>query len=189
MTGNNYDFTEKPNKALFLDRDGVLIEYIPYLSYANQVKIPVGAGETLKKWQDAGYVLIVITNQSGIGRGYFTMSDVEAVHAQMRQEYERFNVKFRDIFICPHQPSDNCKCRKPSPQMIFEASEKHLVEISNSFFIGDAFSDVECAVNAGCNPILLLTSRTEAKSKTLSDHQAAIQMVNEVRETVQLIPV
>ncbi|MEH1842473.1 MAG: HAD family hydrolase [Nostoc sp.] len=189
MTSNNYYFTHKPNKALFLDRDGVLIEYVPYLSHPNQVKIPVGTGETLKKWQDAGYLLIVITNQSGVGRGYFTMSDVEAVHTQMRQEYECFNVEFQDIFMCPHQPSDNCKCRKPSPQMIFEASEKHLVEISNSFFIGDALSDIECAVNAGCNPILLLTSRTEAKTNTLSHNQAAINIVNEVKETVRLIPV
>jgi D-glycero-D-manno-heptose 1,7-bisphosphate phosphatase len=189
MTGNNYYLTEKPNKALFLDRDGVLIEYVPYLSHPNQVRIPVGAGETLKKWQDAGYLLIVITNQSGVARGYFSMRDVEAVHTQMCQEYERFNVKFQDIFMCPHQPSDNCKCRKPSPQMIFEASEKHLVEISHSFFIGDAFSDIECAVNAGCNPILLLTSRTEAKTKILSHHQATIHLVNEVKETVRLIPV
>ncbi|HLO85284.1 MAG TPA: HAD family hydrolase [Nostocaceae cyanobacterium] len=174
------------NKALFLDRDGVLIEYIPYLSHPNQVKIPAGAGETLKKWHDAGYLLIVITNQSGIARGYFTMSDVEAVHAKMKQEYKSFNVEFQDILICPHQPSDNCQCRKPSPQMILEAAQKYAIEIERSFFIGDAISDVECAINAGCQPVWLQNSRME--NQTLWQQKASIHIVKEIRETMQLIP-
>lgn len=177
----------KPNKALFLDRDGVLINYIPYLNHPDQVKLPLDAGTILKKWQDSGYLLIVITNQSGIARGYFTASDVEAVHAKMRQEYEKLGVYFQDIFICPHQPSDNCKCRKPAPDMLLQASEKYSIELSQSYFIGDAISDVECAINAGCHPIFLLTNRTLADAKNLSHRQASIYMINELRETIKLI--
>jgi D-glycero-D-manno-heptose 1,7-bisphosphate phosphatase len=173
-------------KALFLDRDGVLIEYIPYLSHPDQVTIPAGAKETLKKWQDAGYLLIIITNQSGIARGYFTMSDVEAVHTKIKKEYGSLNVEFQDIFICPHQPSDNCQCRKPSPTMIWKAAEKYNLEVERSFFLGDAISDVECAISAGCQPILLQTNRIEDIG--FWQQQASIYIVNEITETARLIP-
>lgn len=187
MSSNSNTNIIKPNKALFLDRDGVLIEYIPYLSHPDQVKLPVDAGTIFKQWQDSGYLLIVITNQSGIARGYFTINDVAAVHAKMCQEYEKVGVYFQDIFICPHQPSDNCKCRKPSPDMLLQASKKHSIELSQSYFIGDAISDVECAINAGCNSIFLLTSRTLADAINLSHRQSSIHIINELRETMKLI--
>ena len=146
------------SKALFLDRDGVLIEYVPYLSHPDQVRIPQGSAEVLKKWQDAGYLLIVITNQSGIGRKYFSLNDVEAVHSRMYEEYAKFGVRFRDLFLCPHHPLDGCVCRKPSPYMVQQAAKKYAINLSQSFFVGDAPSDIECALNAGCEPILI-TSR------------------------------
>lgn len=176
-----------PNKALFLDRDGVLIDYIPYLRYPEQVKLPVGAAQVFKKWQDSGYLLIVITNQSGIARGYFTLHEVELVHTKMLQEYEKFGVNFQDIFICSHHPSDNCKCRKPSPYMLLQASEKYSIDLSQSYFIGDAISDVECAINAGCHPIFLLSSRTLADAQTLSHRSESIEIVNELIETIKFI--
>jgi D-glycero-D-manno-heptose 1,7-bisphosphate phosphatase len=177
----------KWDRALFLDRDGVLIEYVPYLSHPHQVKLPVGAGETLKKWQDAGYLLIVITNQSGIGRGYFSVNDVNTVHAKMRQAYKSFGVYFQDIFVCPHQPSDNCQCRKPSPYMLREAAEKYSLNLAQSFFIGDAVSDLECAINAGCNPIFLLTSRTLAVVNILTQTHSSLRIINELSETIKFI--
>ena len=94
-------------KALFLDRDGVVIKYVPYLSKVEQVEFPLGAGEALKLWQDAGYLLILITNQAGVGRGYYTLGDVEKVHNYMIEEYGKFGVTFTEICICPHQPQDN----------------------------------------------------------------------------------
>ncbi|BCL35882.1 D-glycero-alpha-D-manno-heptose-1,7-bisphosphate 7-phosphatase [Nostoc sp. MS1] len=175
------------NKALFLDRDGVLIEYLPYLNHPNQVKVPYSAKETFKKWQNSGYLLIVITNQSGVSRGYFTLDDVDMVHKEIRQEYESFGVYFHDIFICPHQPSDNCKCRKPSPHMLLEAASKYSIDLSQSFFIGDAISDVECAINAGCQAILLLTDRTSDFAKQLADMQVLIYVVEELTKTVKFI--
>lgn len=187
MLCTNGAYAAKSKKALFLDRDGVIIEYTPYLSHPGQVKIPKGAGEALKKWQDAGYLLLIITNQSGVGRGYFTMSDVEAVHKHIRKEYSSFGVHFQDILVCPHHPSDNCKCRKPSPYLILEAAERHLVEVCQSFFIGDAPSDIECGLQAGCNPLLLLTGRGLSTAEMLANYQTKIPIFSDLTETVQLI--
>ncbi len=181
------DYDSQPNKALFLDRDGVIIEYVPYLHHPNQVKIPQGAGQSLKSWQDAGYLLIVITNQSGVGRGYFTIKDVEAVHRKMCQEYERFGVYFHDILVCPHHPSDNCQCRKPSPYMLLQAAEKHLVEVSQSFFIGDALSDMECGIQAGCNSVLLLTGLGKKTAQNLANYHTPIPIFKGLPETLELL--
>lgn len=177
----------KKQKALFLDRDGVIIEYVPYLSKPEQVKIPDGAGIALKKWQDAGYLLTIFTNQSGVGRGYFTMQDVEAVHQRIFAEYAKFGVKFNEILICPHQPQDNCQCRKPSPYLLKEYAQKLDIDLANSFFIGDAPSDLECAINANCQPILLLTGRGKETVKKLSKYNLKILVFNNLKNTISLI--
>jgi D-glycero-D-manno-heptose 1,7-bisphosphate phosphatase len=175
------------NKALFLDRDGVIIDYIPYLSKPEQVRIPKGAGQALKQWQDAGYLLILLTNQSGVGRGYFTLDDLEAVHTRISQEYQKFEVNFCDILICPHHPSQACPCRKPSPYLLLEAAKKYRLAISQSFFIGDAPSDLECAIKAGCQPVLLLTGRGRTTVQHLEKYPVKIPIYNDLSETVELI--
>ena len=175
------------NKALFLDRDGVIIQYIPYLSCPEQVKLPDGAGEALKTWQDAGYLLIIITNQAGVGRGYYTLKDVEKVHAHIRQQYERFGVSFHDIFICPHHPEDNCLCRKPSPEMLIKASKKHQIAMSQSFFIGDAPSDLQSAIGANCQPVLVLTGRGKETRENIAQYLQKVKVFDGLSETVKLI--
>ncbi|WP_267383109.1 D-glycero-alpha-D-manno-heptose-1,7-bisphosphate 7-phosphatase [Cyanobacterium sp. uoEpiScrs1] len=175
------------NKALFLDRDGVIVDYVPYLSQPEQVKLPDGAGEALKQWQDAGYLLIIITNQSGVGRGYYSLQDVEKVHYYIRQQYSHFGVSFSDIFICPHHPDDKCFCRKPSPEMLINASKKHHIMLSQSFFIGDAFSDLEAAIRADCKPILILTGRGRETMAKLEKYPIEVKVFKELLETVKLI--
>ncbi|MFN4796356.1 MAG: D-glycero-alpha-D-manno-heptose-1,7-bisphosphate 7-phosphatase [Pseudanabaena sp.] len=175
-------------KALFLDRDGVIVDYVPYLSQPNQVQIPQKAGEALKKWQDAGYLLIVITNQSGVGRGYFSMDMVDLIHKHIRKEYSAFGVRFEEFFVCPHLPSIQCKCRKPSPSMLFQASQKYNIDIDRSFFVGDASSDIECAISAGCNPVLLLTGKGSSTSRMLCDNdRKLVSIFNSLSETIELI--
>ncbi|HAC64615.1 MAG TPA: HAD family hydrolase [Cyanothece sp. UBA12306] len=175
------------NKALFLDRDGVIIEYVPYLSQPEQVKLPDGAGKALKSWQDAGYLLILITNQAGVGRGYYTLKDVEKVHTYIRQQYGRFEVYFHDIFVCPHHPDDHCLCRKPSPEMLIQAAKKHQIDVSQSFFVGDAPSDLQSAISANCQPVLLLTGRGQETIKNLAQYTTEIKVFTGLSETVQLI--
>jgi D-glycero-D-manno-heptose 1,7-bisphosphate phosphatase len=187
MAQVNVPSAMNPNKALFLDRDGVIIDYIPYLSQPEQVRIPEGAGLTLKQWQEAGYLLILFTNQSGVGRGYFSLDDVEAVHAELLREYQKFGVYFHDILICPHHPSEGCQCRKPSPFLLLEASKKYGIDIRQSFFIGDAPSDLECAIKAGCQPVLLLTGRGKSTVNQIEQYPIEIPIFNQLCETIELI--
>lgn len=175
------------NKALFLDRDGVVIDYIPYLSKPEQVTLPQGAGETLSQWQKAGYHLILITNQAGVGRGYFSLTDVEAVHHCIAQKYAAYGVIFDDIFLCPHHPEEGCDCRKPSPQMLKEAAEKHHIDLSTSYFLGDAPSDIEAAIQAGCQPLLVLTGRGQETLPLLSSYALNIPVFPQISDTLRLL--
>jgi len=176
-------------KALILDRDGVIIDYIPYLSKSEQVRLPLEAGLALQKWQSAGYELIIFTNQSGISRGYFTEKDVRAIHHKIKQEYKQFGVEFGKILICPHQPADNCGCRKPSPQLLLEYADKEQIDLTQSYFIGDAPSDLECAINAKCQPILVLTGRGEETAKTIDQYKypEGVLVYSNLWETTNLI--
>ncbi|MFY0609312.1 MAG: HAD family hydrolase [Candidatus Atelocyanobacterium thalassa] len=180
-------YTLENKKALFLDRDGVVIKYIPYLFKLEQVELPLGAGEALKQWQDAGYLLILITNQAGIGRGYYNLKHVRSVHNYICKEYKKFGVNFYDIFMCPHHPNNRCSCRKPSPQMLIDASIKHSILLSKSFFIGDSISDVESASNAGCHPILLLTGKGRDSLKKIIKYPHNIEIFETLQETVKII--
>ncbi|WP_330204800.1 HAD family hydrolase [Cyanobacterium sp. Dongsha4] len=174
-------------KALFLDRDGVVIEYIPYLSKPEQVKIPENAPFALQQWQNQGYRLVIVTNQSGISRGYFTLEEVRAIHEQLMAEYASFDVYFTDILICPHQPSDNCLCRKPSPFLIKTYAENNGIDLSQSYFIGDAPSDIECAINAKCQPVLLLTGRGRETLTHLSQYSLSIPVFEQMKDTISLL--
>ncbi len=190
MSTKNFEMVDRstqPQKALFLDRDGVIIDYVPYLSKPEQVSIPIGAGRGLKKWQDAGYQLIIFTNQSGVARGYFTLEDVQAVHDRIFREYAQFGVEFQDVLICPHQPADNCQCRKPSSYLLLECARKYHLNISESFFIGDAPSDIECALKAGCQPVLLLTGRGKNTVGNLSQYNTHIPVFETLIDTIKLI--
>lgn len=176
-----------PKKALFLDRDGVVIDYIPYLSQPEQVCLPLGAGSALKQWQDAGYLLIVITNQSGVGYGYFSLQDVEAVHQRLREEYQQYGVRFEEIMVCPHHPQDDCACRKPSPHMLRSAAQKYGIALSQSYFLGDAPSDIECALLAGCQPLLVLTGRGLETLAVIDRFPGTIPCFEQVEQTVTLL--
>jgi len=175
-------------KALFLDRDGVVIDYIPYLSKPEQVRLPLGAGAALKQWQDAGYLLIVITNQSGVGYGYFSLADVAAVHQRLVEEYEQYGVKFAEIMVCPHHPQAACGCRKPSPRMLLSAAQKHRIALDQSYFLGDALSDLDCALNAGSHPLLVLTGLGQETREKLDRFPVKIPCFEQLGHTVVLLP-
>ena len=186
-----------PAKALFLDRDGVLIDYQPYLGHPDQVSFPEGADQALWQWQAAGYLLIVITNQSGIGRGYFTWADMEAVHQRMRTFYAQRGITFTDIIVCPHHPADGCTCRKPSPAMVLQAAQRYRVDLSRSFFVGDNLSDLTCAHNAQCQAILVLTGLGERTREQLPQPDSPnhvmmagkqIPVVANLLDTLPLLP-
>src|SRR5215472_5034231 len=137
------------NRAVFLDRDGTLIEERNYLSRPEDVVILPGTGPALKSLQDAGFRLFIISNQSGVGRGYFTMVDVERVNRHLLGELERQKVRFEKIYVAPEAPGAPSRGRKPSPEFLFDARDHFQLDLSRSFMVGDKLIDLQCGWNAG----------------------------------------
>lgn len=142
-------------KAIFLDRDGTINVDHGYVYQPEKLKFIDGVESSLKKLQDAGYLLIIITNQSGIGRGYFSELDAQKFNDYLINDLIKSNIKINDIYMCPHSPEEACNCRKPSPKFILDAIEKYNINPSKSYMLGDKQSDVESGINAGINAFLI----------------------------------
>ncbi|AGA34340.1 D-glycero-D-manno-heptose 1,7-bisphosphate phosphatase [Thioalkalivibrio nitratireducens DSM 14787] len=142
-------------RALFLDRDGTLMVDVGYPSLPEQVELLPGAAEALAALREAGYRLSIISNQSGVGRGYFDAAAVEAVHQRLLDLLAVHGVPIDDAEYCLHAPEDGCDCRKPSPLMIRRSADRLGVDPAQSFMIGDKASDIEAGRRAGCRTILL----------------------------------
>ena len=143
-------------RAFFLDRDGVVIEQIAYLKDPEQVALIPGVAAALRAIRAAGDLAVVITNQSGVARGYFTMAEVEAVHRRMRELLRAEGAEIDDIRICPHGPAENCPCRKPRPQLFFDAARELDIDLARSVMVGDRLSDLQAGANAGCSVSFLV---------------------------------
>ena len=141
-----------------MDRDGTLIEERDYLSRPEDVALFPQAAAALRSLQDAGFKLIIVSNQSGVGRGYFTLDDVTRVNARMVQLFADAGVRFEKIYIAPEAPNQPSRGRKPSPQFLFDARDEFHLDLSASYMIGDKVIDLECGSNAGIKKsILVLT--------------------------------
>src|SRR5882724_3817045 len=134
--------------AIFLDRDGTIIEDKNYISRPEQVVFLPGAIAALRNLHSAGFKLFILSNQSGVGRGYFGLADVEKVNEHVRQECSRDGVKFEKIYIAPEAPDTPSRGRKPSPQFLFDAREEFGINLARSYMIGDKLIDLECGWNA-----------------------------------------
>ncbi len=143
--------------AVFLDRDGTINEEVGYLNHISRLKLLPGVGKALKILKDAGFKLIVVTNQSGVARGYFPKDLVFQVNQEIQRRLKRFGVQIDDFFICFHSPSENCTCRKPKTGLIEAAIKKHNLLLEKSYVIGDKAVDIELGLNAGIKSILVLT--------------------------------
>ena len=149
--------TTANNRAVFLDRDGTIMEDANYVGKVDQVALIPGAPQALRRLQEAGYKLFIVTNQSGVGRGYFTREAVESIHAHLNEQFFEEGVRFDRYYVCPHHPEDNCDCRKPKPKFLLEAAQEYGLDLSRCFMIGDRESDIQAGVNAGAVSILVLT--------------------------------
>lgn len=168
VTGNN--------RAVFLDRDGVLIEDTNYVGHVDAVKLIDSAPQALRRLKDAGFQLFVVTNQSGVARGYFTREQVDEIHALLDGHFAKAGVALDRYYVCPHHPEDNCDCRKPKPKFLLDAHRDYGVDLAHSYMIGDRATDVQCGQNAGTRSILVLTGggrETAAKGEIKPDHVAA----------------
>lgn len=149
-------------RAVFLDRDGTLVYPSHYPSRPEQLRLYEQMGPDLQVLQDMGFSLVVITNQSGIARGYFSEDDLQRMHDHLRAELAAIGVRLAGIYHCPHHPdgsipelSIRCTCRKPQPGMLLRAAEELQLDLATSWFVGDILDDVEAGKRAGCHTILV----------------------------------
>ena len=156
--------------AVFLDRDGTLMEDVDYCGAPDNVRVFPDAPGALRRLKAAGYKLIVITNQSGIGRGYFSEQQYRAVEAEVSHQVG--DDLLDATYFCPHAPSDKCQCRKPSAEMIVRAANDHDVDLARSFFIGDKRTDIDCGRNAGVRTILVRTGYGASANVQMADFVA-----------------
>ena len=144
------------NKAVFLDRDGVINKKrIDHVKSVDEFKIFSNVGDAIKLLRDKGYLVIIITNQSVIGRNIISEKKLDEIHIELKNYLKQSNTYVDSIYYCPHIPEQNCDCRKPKPGLIFEACQDFDIDLKNSYFIGDSISDLDAAENAGCKGILL----------------------------------
>lgn len=146
------------NKAVFLDRDGVLNRELgDYVCKLEDFEVLEQNFEVLKTLQDRGYLLIVATNQGGLAKGWYTEETLAGMHDHLRALYREHGVEFTDIFYCPHHPqfTGDCDCRKPKPGLLLRGIEKYNIDPSKSYFIGDRERDVEAGTAAGVTGILV----------------------------------
>ena len=147
---------ETKNKAVFLDRDGVLNKELgDYVCTLEDFQILEHNYKTLRELQDRGYLLMVATNQGGIAKGWYTLDILNEMHNRLSKAYEPHGVKFTAFYFCPHHPNftGDCDCRKPKPGMLLKGIKEHNIDPSKSYFIGDKFTDVEAAEAAGMTGI------------------------------------
>lgn len=155
---------EKKRRAVFLDRDGTINVEKEYLHLAGDFEFIPGAPEAIRLLHDAGFAVIVVTNQSGVARGYYDEAAVCSLHRHMDDELARFGARVDAYYFCPHHPEHGigeyrkvCGCRKPLPGMLLQAAAELGLDLSGSFVIGDKLADVEAGLKAGCRPLLVQT--------------------------------
>ena len=158
--------TLSPRRYVLLDRDGTINVEKHYLSDPEQMELYPGVGEALRRLQDLGFGLAVITNQSGIGRGYFSLDTLGQIHDRMKALLAPFGVTIDGIYLCPHAPDEDCSCRKPLPGMVEQAMAELKFDPKQAFLVGDKTVDVDLAHAVGAVGVLVRTGHGKKHVET-----------------------
>jgi histidinol-phosphate phosphatase family protein len=149
-------------RAVFLDKDGTIIENVPYNVDPERIRLNPGVEEGLRRLHRAGYLLFVVSNQAGVARGYFPEAALQGVEARLRELLEAFGVPLAGFTYCPHHPEGSveglamvCECRKPAPGMILRVAAEHGIDLARSWMVGDILDDIQAGRGAGCRTILV----------------------------------
>jgi len=164
------------NKCVFLDRDGVLIEDVGYLKNIEDIIIMPNSIEALRILKNKGFLLIIVTNQAGIAKGFFNMDDLTAVHARLLEIYKDAGILIDDLYFCPHHDKGTvepynicCSCRKPKTGMVLKGVEKFNIDTGMSFMVGDKDSDIMLAKNSGLKSFYIRNSMYEHDKNIVPD--------------------
>ncbi len=166
-------------KALFLDRDGVINIEKDYLYKIEDFEFVDGIFELCSYYQNLGFIIIVVTNQSGIARGYYTQSDFTKLTSWMIGKFFAHNINIAKVYHCPHHPdiSGECSCRKPNPGMLIDASKDFNIDLKNSILIGDKERDIQAALSAGLSETYLFNESADIKT---SDATKIVSKLEEI---------
>ena len=170
--------------AVFLDRDGTICEEVGYLNHLSRLRIFPWAAPAIRRLNDAGLPVIVVTNQSGVSRGIFPESLVEDAHRQMAQELGAARARLDALYYCTHRREDNCDCRKPLPGLLRRAAEEHGLDLARSFVVGDRYADVALAHAVGSRGVLVLSGYGRGEYELHRDEWP--QQPNLVAENLQV---
>ena len=168
--------------TVFLDRDGTIIKDAEYISQPEQVELIDGAAEAIARINAALVPVVVATNQSGIGRGYFSRTDYESVDARMKALLAERGARIDATYFCPHQPEDGCRCRKPGTLMFEWARDDLGIDLSSALFIGDRLRDVEPAVKFGARGVLVPTDTTPPAETVTANN--SVRVANSLGEAL-----
>src|SRR3990167_4646524 len=158
------------NKVIFLDRDGVINhDSEEYIKSPDEWRPIPGSIEAIAKLTQAGFVLFITTNQSGISRGFFNLNTLEKIHQKMQSSIEAIGGKIEKIYFCPHHPDDNCQCRKPKPGLFENAAKDYSINLSEVYVIGDSLRDIQAGLAIKAKTILVLSGNGEKTAKTHKD--------------------
>ena len=189
-------FEDAMKRAVFLDRDGTVNEEVGYLSAVADLRLIPGAGAAIKRLNDAGLMVVLVTNQSGIARGYFSEALLQEIHARLEQVLRDEGAKLDAIYYCPHHPTAGtshytreCDCRKPGTGLIDQASRDLDIDVGQSYVVGDKWSDVELGQRAGAHTILVRTGygsdeEGNARPAHLKDPDFIAHTINEAAEWI-----
>jgi len=170
-------------KTIFLDRDGVINKEINYLNKIEDFEFIKGVFNACQYFKNLGYEIIIITNQSGISKGYYDESDFQNLTKWMLSQFKKNNISILDIFFCPHSPDFNCYCRKPKPGMFFNAKKKYNIDMGNSWMIGDKNTDIIAANESGINKTILVKSG----HKIIESPTKATYILDSIADSIKVI--
>jgi D-glycero-D-manno-heptose 1,7-bisphosphate phosphatase len=149
-------------RAIFLDKDGTLVEDVPYNVDPALLELTWRAGQALQILQQLGYALFVVTNQSGIAKGLFTENALQPIEHRLSERLAQYGVRLNGFYYCPHSPdgvvaryASDCTCRKPMPGMLLRAADEHGIDLAQSWMVGDILNDIEAGRRAGCRTVLV----------------------------------
>jgi len=175
---------------IILDRDGVInVDSAHYIKNADEWQAIPGSIEAIARLCTVGFKVAIATNQSGIGRGLFSLADLENIHKKLSAQVEQRGGVISGIFYCPHRPEDNCACRKPKTGLLDEIEKQFAIKLTGVPFIGDAERDIQAALAKHCEPILVRTGKGEATSKLLHTCQEyrSVPVYDDLASFVQAI--
>lgn len=172
---------EKAWQAVFVDRDGTINEEVGYLDRLEKLRLIPGASEAIRMINEAGMKAVVVTNQSGVARGFYDEAFVGRTHTLLREMLWREGARLDGIYFCPHHPTAGlgkylrvCDCRKPAPGMLLRAAEELGIDLSRSWLIGDTLNDIEAGAKAGVRSVLVRTGLGEGELRRLHEEEAAV---------------